>query len=59
MTGTSFHWMDMDISFCGQTMCTPLSLKMNVQDLLLLSEGVCHQLGILKYIIQMSSHKRT
>ena len=30
-------------------MCTPVYLKMNAHDPLLLSEGVCHQLGILKY----------
>ena len=41
--------MDMDISFGGRTMCTPVYLKMNAHDPLLLSEGVCHQLGILKY----------
>ena len=41
--------MDMDISFGGRTMCTPVYLKMNTHDPLLLSEGVCRQLGILKY----------
>ena len=41
--------MDMDISFDGQAMRTPVYLKMNAHDPLLLSEGVCCQLGILKY----------
>ena len=41
--------MDMDISFSGREMCTPVYLKMNAHDPLLLSEGLCCQLGILKY----------
>lgn len=41
--------MDMDISFGGRAMCTPVYLKMNAHDPFLLSKGVCYQLGILKY----------
>lgn len=41
--------MDLDISFGDLTMCTPVYIKMNAPDQLLLSEGVCRQLGIVKY----------
>ena len=39
----------MDIGFDGHTIRTPVYVKMNARDALLLSEGVCHQLGIIKY----------
>ncbi len=41
--------MDLDISFKGKTLCTPVYIKMDAQDQLLLSEGVCRQLKILSY----------
>ncbi len=41
--------LDLDISFKGKSMCTPVYIKMNALDQLLLSEGVCRQLGILTY----------
>ena len=41
--------MDLDISFAGQTMRTPVYIKMNAHDQLLLSEGVCRQLNIVAY----------
>ena len=41
--------MDLDISFGDQTMCTPVYVKMDAHDQLLLSEGVCRQLGIITY----------
>ena len=41
--------MDLDISFQGRTMCTPVYIKTNAHEQLLLSEGVCRQLGILQY----------
>ena len=41
--------MDLDITFKGKTMCTPVYVKMDAQDQLLLSEGVCRQLNILMY----------
>ena len=41
--------MDMDISFSGRAMCTPVYLKMNSHDPLSLSERVSCQLAILKY----------
>ena len=37
------------ISFDGLSMCTPIYVKMDAQDPLLLSEGVCRQLGIITY----------
>ena len=41
--------MDLDITFDGKTMCTPVYIKMDAQDQLLLAEGVCRQLGIISY----------
>lgn len=41
--------IDLDISFDGLSMCTPVYVKMDAQDPLLLSEGVCRQLGIIAY----------
>ena len=41
--------MDLDITFGERTMCTPVYIKMDAHDGLLLSEGVCRQLGILSY----------
>lgn len=36
--------VDLDISFDGRMLQTPVYLKMDAHDPLLLSEGVCHQL---------------
>lgn len=41
--------LELDISFGGRTMRTPVYIKMNARNPLLLSEGVCRQLGILSY----------
>ena len=41
--------VDLDISFNGCTMCTPVYVKMDAKDQLLLSEGVCNQLRIITY----------
>ena len=41
--------MDLDITFNGKTMCTPVYIKTNAREQLLLSEGVCRQLDILQY----------
>ena len=41
--------MDLDLTFNGKTMCTPIYIKMDAQDQLLLAEGVCRQLGIVSY----------
>ena len=41
--------MDLDISFNGKTMCTPVYIKMDSQEALLLSEGVSRQLGMVTY----------
>ena len=35
--------------FDGKTMCTPVYVKMDSPDPLLLSEGMCRQLGIVTY----------
>lgn len=41
--------MDLDVTFGDKTMCTPVYIKMDAHDPLLLSEGVCSQLGIVSY----------
>ena len=41
--------LDLDISFGEHTMRTPVYVKMDALDQLLLSEGVCRQLGIVSY----------
>ena len=41
--------VDLDISFDGRTMRTPVYVKMDAKDQLLLSEGVCNQLRIITY----------
>ena len=41
--------MDLDVTFGDRTMCTPVYIKMDVPDQLLLSEGVYRQLSIFTY----------
>ena len=41
--------MDLEISFDGKVLCTPIYIKMDTHDQLLLAEGVCSQLGIVEY----------
>jgi hypothetical protein len=41
--------MELDITFGDKTMHTPVYIKMDARDQLLLSEGVCRQLDILTY----------
>ena len=41
--------MDLDIEFDGKCLKTPIYLKMDAHDSLLLSEGVCRQLGVLSF----------
>ena len=41
--------MDLDITFDGVTMQTPVYIKLDASEQLLLSEGVCRQLKILTY----------
>ena len=41
--------MDLDITFAGVTMLTPVYIKLDASEQLLLSEGVCRQLNILSY----------
>ena len=40
--------MDLDINFNGKT-CTPVYIKMDSQEALLPSKGVCRQLGMVTY----------
>ena len=41
--------MDLEITFDQKVLCTPIYIKMDVRDQLLLAEGVCSQLGIIEY----------
>ena len=41
--------IDLDLTFGDTTMKTPVYVKMNAFDQLLLSEGVCRQLGMINY----------
>ena len=41
--------IDIDIEFQGKTMKTPVYIKMDAPESLLLSEGVCRQLDIITY----------
>ena len=41
--------LDLDITFGDKTMCTPIYLKTDAPEELLLSEGVCRQLGIVSH----------
>ena len=41
--------MDLDISFSDQVIHTPIYIKMDAHDQLLLSRGVCRQLSIISY----------
>ncbi len=41
--------VDLEITFMEKTMKTPVYVKMDAPEHLLLSEGVCHQLGIQAY----------
>ena len=41
--------IDLDLTFGDTTMKTPIYVKMDAFDQLLLSEGVCRQLGIISY----------
>ena len=41
--------MHLNITFGGHTMSTPIYIKMDAEEQLLLSEGVCRQLGIVSY----------
>ena len=41
--------LDLDITFQEQTMKTPVYVKMDANEQLLLSEGVCRQLGIVHW----------
>ena len=51
--------MDMDLSFADKTMRTTVYIKMDAHDQLLLSEGVCRQLGIVSYHPSVCTGKAT
>ena len=41
--------MDLEVGFDDKVVKTPIYIKMDAHDQLLLSEGVCSQLGIVEY----------
>ena len=41
--------LDLDLEFDGKVLHTPVYVKMDPADQLLLSEGVCRQLGVITY----------
>ena len=47
--------LELDITFDDHTMRTPVYVKMDARDPLLLSEGVCHQLGIIRYHLRVAA----
>ena len=49
--------IDLDITFEGLTMRTPVYIKLDASEPLLLSEGVCRQLRILSYHPRVSGHR--
>ena len=49
--------VDLDISFNGITMRTPIYIKVEAADKLLLGEGVCRQFKIITYHPLVSSKK--
>ena len=51
--------MDLDITFVGKTMTTPVYIKLDAEEQLLLSEGVSRKLGINQYTIVMLSPGET
>ena len=48
--------MDLDVTFNGTTMRTQVYIKMDAREPLLLSEGVCRQLGIISYHPDLLTH---
>ena len=49
--------LDLDVSFNDKTMYTPVYVKMDAYDDLLLSEGVCWQLGIVTCHLHVESNR--
>ena len=47
--------INFDIEFLDKTMSTPIYVKMDAHEQLLLSEGVCRQLGIITYHPEVQS----
>ena len=49
--------MDLDVTFDGVTMRTPIYIKIDAADQLLLGEGICRQLKMITYHPSLSSKK--
>ena len=41
--------LDITIAFSGKVLTTPVYIKKDAEEPLLLSEGVCRQLGVIQY----------
>ena len=50
--------LDLTLEFDGKYLCTPVYVRKGAQDQLLLSEGVCHQLGIISYHPEVRTAKQ-
>ena len=50
--------LNLNLTFGEYTMSTPIYVKMNAEDQLLLSEGVCRQLGIVSYHPDVFNNKQ-
>ena len=48
--------MDLEILFDNKAMVTPVYIKMDAHEQLLLSEGICRQLGIIHYHPSVKPH---
>ena len=53
--------INLDITFCGTTLKTPVYVKLDAPEQMLLSEVVCRQLGIISYLPEIlgAQSKRT
>ena len=49
--------MELDVEFNDKKIKTTIYIKMNAHDQLLLSEGVCHQLGMVLYHPDVRVHQ--
>ena len=51
--------IEVDIEFDGETMKTPIYIKVDAAESLLLSKGVCRQLGIISYHLNVQDGAST
>ena len=51
-------YLNLDVTFGDKTIGTRVYVKMDAHDELLLSEGVCRQLGIISYYPEVRGTRR-